>query len=320
MNKVKSKEPATTPATDNSEFTKLTPEQRKKFLSYDFKIDKDFLTNIENNITGIVDLKILDVLFLKNTYGDFKEIKSRFYQKNENGKLYLEQIINHYFEIKKRHKIDGILIQFIIQQKEIALINEDYLLFTKINNKYILPISNFLDTLKQLLYFYNAECEVESNTKPAQQHPQVKPLAEKINWKAGEDILRTHLEKLRDKKFIDYDNIDSVMSGKEVAVFIKHDSGELKATNKNAVYLFKVWYDLKLIDKSFIQIIKKENKEELDWQINSFIIDAFNDSENIPFKSDSLKKAKQRDFSSTPKEIDYCKNIDLYNNIESILI
>ena len=67
-------------------------------------------------------------------------------------------------------------------------------------------------------------------------------------WKYDYPALLAHLEKLKENKFIQYDNITAVMSGKKVAVFIEHKT--YKATNKNAVYLFKVWYDLNLIDKS----------------------------------------------------------------------
>lgn len=306
MSNIKSKEPHAASATDNSEFTKFTPEQRKRFLSYDFKIDKDFLTNIENNITGIVDLKILDVLFLKNTYGDFKEIKSRFYQKNENGKLYLEQIINHYFEIKKRHKIDGILIQFIIQQKEITLINEDYLLFTKINNNYILPISNFLDTLKQLLYFYNAECEVESNTKPTQQHPQVKPLAEKINWIKEPELLRTHLEKLKEKNFIHYVNPELVMSGDETAVF--------KKTLYDVAGLFHFWSKAGFIEGYFIKTINQDTNTARILKSHSMIINSFYKKEKgKSFEADSLKAN-----ATNPEHISKIESKEKY--FESVLL
>lgn len=181
-----------------------------------------------------------------------------------------------------------------------------------IDDWYNKDISHQLNFIKKILS--------DIKQSPAQQHQPVKPLPEKINWKAGEDILRTHLEKLRDNKFIDYKNIDAVMSGDEIAVFIKYKTGILKATNKNIIYLFKVWYDLNFIDKSFIEITNKEGKKELDWQINNFIIPAFYDSNNNLFDAGSLKRAKRRDFISTPEEIDNRMNTDLYNYIKSILI
>jgi len=150
-----------------------------------------------------------------------------------------------------------------------------YDLFLRIiDDWYNKDISHQLNFIKKILS--------DIKQSPTQQHQQVKPLAEKINWKAGEDVLMAHLEKLRDKKFIDYDDIDKVMSGDEIAVFIKHKT--FTAINQNILALYDLWNDKKYISDYADREGKRQYKE--------FMENVFNWEENGKIKPVNHKSMK----------------------------
>jgi|GEM_PF-2778599 len=113
---------------------------------------------------------------------------------------------------------------------------------------------------------------LKTDTNTRKKEPEKKPLAEKINWKAGEDILRTHLEKLRDN-FIKYENIDKVMSGDEIAVFIKHKT--YKSINNNILALYDLWNEKNYISDYIIEKYRNDEKF-LERQYKEFMENTFN--------------------------------------------
>lgn len=139
-------------------------------------------------------------------------------------------------------------------------------------------------------------------------------LSNKINWKAGEDILRTHLEKLRDNKFIDYKNIDAVISGDEIAVFIKHNSGKLKSSQNNATALFRFWNKNKLITDYIFNTTNQDTGEAEEKESHNYICDAFyREKKENPFNYGSLKNN-----AKDPQRKHSIDNIIIH--LESILI
>ena len=134
--------------------------------------------------------------------------------------------------------------------------------------------------------------------------PDKKPLAEKINWKAGEDLLRTHLEKLREHKFIDYAKTDSVMSGDKIAVFIKHKT--YIAINQNILALYDLWNEKNFISDYIDREGKRQYKEFMQ---NVFNWDYKGEIKNIKHGSMGTLQDRERK-----------KIIEIKKHLESILI
>jgi hypothetical protein len=120
-----------------------------------------------------------------------------------------------------------------------------------IDDWYNKDISHQLNFIKKILS--------DIKQSPTQQHQQVKPLPEKINWTKEPELLRTHLEKLRDDNFIQYNNIDEVMSGSEIAVFIKHKT--YTAPCNNILALYDLWNEKKYISDYADREGKRQYKE-----------------------------------------------------------
>ena len=158
--------PEFTNATNNKELdiTIFTQEQKNKFLSTDLGIEKNFLSNVKNGINGKIDILMTHVKFLKDTYGNFDEIKKIYFQKDKSNRLsYLKIIIDQYLDLKRKYNLAAVS-QFIIQQGEIAKeIENNLFLSLQIQNNYYEPMVNYFDNLKKLLFFYNVE---EEDIKP----------------------------------------------------------------------------------------------------------------------------------------------------------
>ena len=176
---------------------------------------------------------------------------------------------------------------------------------------------NIRNTRKHKLYSMNLLLEIYNNlykpiidTFPAgdkqkeSKQPEKKPLAEKINWKAGEDILRTHLEKLRDDNFIQYNNIDEVMSGSEIAIFIKHKT--YTSPCQNILALYDLWNEKKYISDYTDREGKRQYKEFMENVFNHYFKGIIK-----PIKHKSMKSI----YSERIKKI-----TDVKKHLESILI
>jgi hypothetical protein len=130
-------------------------------------------------------------------------------------------------------------------------------------------------------------------------------IEEKINWKAGPDKLKEHLEILRTEGFISYDkqNIDDIMSGEKKAELIKHRN--YKAINQNILAIFELWNEKKYISG----YIDKEGKR----QYKEFIWNLFTwkDAKGVykPFNPESMKGIQSRDNKKIEEVKNYLKKI-----------
>ena len=138
----------------------------------------------------------------------------------------------------------------------------------------------------------------------------IKQLSEKIKWQKEPELLRAHLEKLRDK-FIKYENIDKVLSGDEIAVFIKNKTH--KATYNNILALYDLWNEKNYISDYIIE--KDRNGEKfLERQYKEFM-------ENVFYWDDkgSIKQINHNSMKSIYNER-IKKITDAKEHLESILI
>jgi len=125
---------------------------------------------------------------------------------------------------------------------------------------------------------------------PEKKEIKIIPLSKKINWIESPEKLRSHLKILHDNDFIGYDNIESILSGSEVAFFIKHKKGECKSILNNATGLFRFWSTGGFIDGYFEKIINQNTGNQTEIEHHSLIEDSFcTEAKGNEFKKDTLK-------------------------------
>lgn len=107
------------------------------------------------------------------------------------------------------------------------------------------------------------------------------PLWKKIHWKKSRELLRAHMEGLRDAGFISYDDIDNVMTGDEMPRTVKGIGGAA-SEDRVILYIFGIWWHGDLIDKAFYC---NDGRDVYEWQYKDFIIKSFTRSNGKPFKS-----------------------------------
>jgi len=273
MSNIKSKEPPTAPATKQlNNIPEIEPRMGSLYRGSEY---------------------FQDIEFIFNTYGNFEYIKEQAYKKNTQERIhYLKTILSKYTDLEKEitskynHSLEEFegyyknLIQYCYFDDEIMSWDEEDRnkfigMILDNTKKYSTLFNTFWRTLKSISLLIDAE-------SPAIKKGEIKSLIEKINWQAGEDVLRTHLEKLRDKKFIQYDNIDSVMSGEEIAVF--------KKTLFDVAGLFHFWSNAGFIEGYFIKTIKQDTNTTKILKSHSMIINSFYyEEKGKNFEADSLK-------------------------------
>jgi hypothetical protein len=119
-----------------------------------------------------------------------------------------------------------------------------------------------------------------------------KDLISKINWMKGEEELCRQLEILKTNGFIHFESIPDVLSGKEIAEFIKHK--KYKSLIQNILSLFKFWDDEHYIN-NFVVKVDRNGKDVVEWKCGQFITshNSFK-QDNKLFNYDSLKAKKER--------------------------
>lgn len=234
---------------------------------------------------------------IKELYRKFKKIESLPF---ENQKFFIDGIQQDLEEIK--NKLGDRLYNKEITEEE----------FIKINNE-IIPLEDdlslekkcILSMLKDLKQFSPpaTDSEKKNNIEPCK---KIIPLVEKINWIAGDALLRTHLEKLKEHKFIDYgnDSIDKVMSGDETAVFIKHKT--YTAPCQNILALYDLWNEKEYISGYIDRDGKRQYKEFMENVFNHLFRGI-----STPISSGSMKSLYSERIS---------KIINVKKHLESILI
>jgi len=250
MNNIKSKEPPTASATKQlNNIPEIDPRMGSLYRGSEY---------------------FQDIEFIFNTYGNFEHIKEQAYKKNTQERIhYLKTILSKYTDLEKEitskynHSLEEFegyyknLIHYCYFDDEIMSWDEEdrnKFIGMIIDNtkKYSTLFNTFWRTLKSISLLIDAE-------SPAIKKGEIKSLAGKINWINKPELLRTHLETLKNNNFIQYDNIDSVMSGDEIAVFIKHKT--YTAPCNNILALYDLWNEKKYISDYADREGKRQYKE-----------------------------------------------------------
>jgi len=116
-------------------------------------------------------------------------------------------------------------------------------------------------------------------------HPEpLRPLAEKIHWEGTDKKLRAHLEGLKKAGYITFTDPQAVLDGTETPRTAR------RPEDRTILYIFGIWWDRGLIDKSFYL----ETPKGMEFQY-SFIVDSFHDKNGDQFKRGSLRTAAKDD-------------------------
>jgi len=122
--------------------------------------------------------------------------------------------------------------------------------------------------------------EIEAGYNMPKGKEKITPIEQKINWQGGKEELKRQLEILKSHGFIDYTEIESILSGSEVAFFIKHKA--YKAPCQNILALYDLWNEKKYISDYIDRERKRQYKEFME---NVFNWDHKGEIENIKHRS-----------------------------------
>ncbi len=260
---------------------------------------EDHLKNISDNKKKI---DYLNYFLEKNESKRLNDLIS-FYiscERIESFKRLSDEDLKSFIDKIQKDKTEGDgLISFITRITK----EDDYSGYRNFFIKYILIYERILYDIENNTPA--PDSKKKNNVEPCK---EIIPLFKKINWIAGDDLLRTHLEKLKEINFIDYgnDSIDKVMSGDETAVFIKHR--KYKSIEENALSLFQFWNNEKFIE-GFITTEDRKGIKEDHWNYD-FIIETF--TKGKVFKRGNLKTSKDRMINQKSEN-------RIYNYFKSIL-